>query len=109
MRCYFPALIRDSLFFVSHYITYNLLMYGDHYVASLFRFGEFAPPPIILIYHKVLDYFERWKGKEVYLHVRFFRIIYLLTNPFDVLVTKLANQINVMIYHKFKEAYTNPF
>lgn len=46
MRCYFPALLRDSLFFISHSITYNLFMYGDYYAMSLLKSGEFTPPPV---------------------------------------------------------------
>ncbi len=46
MRCYFPAVLRDSLFFISHSITYNLFMYGEYYAMSLFKSGEFTPPPV---------------------------------------------------------------
>ncbi|CAD8102961.1 unnamed protein product [Paramecium primaurelia] len=92
MRCYFPALIRDSLFFVSHSLTYNLLMYGDHYVSALFRSGEFTPPPTIL---------RGERERKFTCILGSLGLSILLTNPFDVLVTKLATQRN--------EAYTNPF
>ncbi|KAM3132182.1 hypothetical protein pb186bvf_015777 [Paramecium bursaria] len=95
----FPAIVRDTLFFLTHSMTYNTLLYGEYFVSSLFRQKEFIPPTVIPKGER-----ER-KYSAMLLSIA---ISIIVTNPFDVLISKMATQKQVYIYYIEQIIYTNP-
>lgn len=100
MRCYFPALLRDSIFFISHSLTYNVLMYGDYYLTSLFRSSEFTPPPVLT--HINLVNPSRRERKEILLYIGIFRFVYPINKPSWCFGYKACNSKKCKNIDKFR-------
>lgn len=80
-----PVILRDSLFYFMNNTGYYLLRYQGLYMSALFNNQEFTPP--VILYS---DRNERYTSMILSLIVSL-----VLTNPLDVIATKIATQRDV--------------